>query len=140
MIPFPISEDSPVEHGGPLPASADCVIIGGGVIGICTALYLAKAGLRPVVLEKGRVAGEQSSRNWGWVPAWLKRLDIKHPVQRGEDKRARHQSGQIGIDNDQKAPLEFILIRINISGGSGGTHAGVKKETLHQRTSPSAEA
>ena len=67
MIPFPISEDSPVEHGGPLPAEADCVIIGGGVIGICTALYLAKAGLRPVVLEKGRVAGEQSSRNWGWI-------------------------------------------------------------------------
>ncbi len=67
MIPFPISDDSPVEHAGPLPASADCVIIGGGVIGICTALFLAKAGLRPVVLEKGRVAGEQSSRNWGWI-------------------------------------------------------------------------
>ena len=67
MIPFPISEKSPVEHGGPLPSDADCVIIGGGVIGICTALFLAKAGMRLVVLEKGRVAGEQSSRNWGWI-------------------------------------------------------------------------
>ena len=32
-----------------------------------TAYYLADKGLRPVLVEKGRVAAEQSSRNWGWV-------------------------------------------------------------------------
>jgi len=67
VTPFPISEASPVEHAGVLPAEADVVVIGGGVIGIMTAWHLAKAGLRAVVLEKGRVAGEQSSRNWGWI-------------------------------------------------------------------------
>lgn len=67
MTAFPISEASPVEHGGAPPAEADVVVIGGGVIGIMTAWHLAKAGLRAVVLEKGRVAGEQSSRNWGWI-------------------------------------------------------------------------
>jgi glycine/D-amino acid oxidase-like deaminating enzyme len=41
------------------------VVIGGGVIGVCTALFLAEAGKRVVLLEKGRIAGEQSSRNWG---------------------------------------------------------------------------
>lgn len=45
----------------------DVVIIGGGVIGICTAWFLAGAGKRVAVCEKGRIAGEQSSRNWGWV-------------------------------------------------------------------------
>ncbi|MDV4143883.1 NAD(P)/FAD-dependent oxidoreductase [Shimia sp. FJ5] len=55
------------EHTGPLPKEADVVIIGGGIIGITAAYYLAKKGLRPVVLEKGRIAGEQSSRNWGWI-------------------------------------------------------------------------
>ena len=43
------------------------VVIGGGVIGVCTALYLAEAGQSVVLLEKGRIAGEQSSRNWGWI-------------------------------------------------------------------------
>lgn len=52
---------------GPPPADAEVVVIGGGVIGVCTALYLAEAGVRVVLLEKGRVAGEQSSRNWGWI-------------------------------------------------------------------------
>jgi len=55
------------EHGGPMPASADLVIVGGGVAGICTALFAARRGLRVVVCEKGRVAAEQSSRNWGWI-------------------------------------------------------------------------
>ena len=66
-IPFPISESSPVEHTAELPATADLVVIGGGVIGVMTAWFAAQKGLRAVVLEKGRVAGEQSSRNWGWI-------------------------------------------------------------------------
>jgi len=42
------------------------VIIGGGIIGSATAYYLAKRGLSVAVVEKGRIAAEQSSRNWGW--------------------------------------------------------------------------
>jgi glycine/D-amino acid oxidase-like deaminating enzyme len=67
MRPFPISETSPVEHAAPLPGKADAVVIGGGVIGASAALFLARRGQRVVLLEKGRIAGEQSSRNWGWV-------------------------------------------------------------------------
>jgi len=51
----------------PLPEHADVVIIGAGIAGITTAWYLNKAGLKVVVCEKGIVAGEQSSRNWGWI-------------------------------------------------------------------------
>jgi glycine/D-amino acid oxidase-like deaminating enzyme len=57
----------PVETDTALPAAADVVIIGGGIIGISTAMFLAEQGLRVVVCEKGVVAGEQSSRNAGWV-------------------------------------------------------------------------
>lgn len=67
MTPFPISEASPVVFAGPPPPHADVVVIGGGIIGVCTALFLAEAGKRVVLLEKGRIAGEQSSRNWGWI-------------------------------------------------------------------------
>lgn len=56
-----------VEHRGDLPAEVDLCVIGGGVIGVCTALYAARAGARVLLLEKGRVAAEQSSRNWGWI-------------------------------------------------------------------------
>lgn len=67
MAEFPISENSPIEHSGDLPSEADLVIVGGGVIGTCTALFAARKGLRVVLVEKGRIAGEQSSRNWGWI-------------------------------------------------------------------------
>ena len=64
---FPISDASPVLFSGPLPATCDVVVIGGGVIGVMTAWFLAERGLRVTLCEKGRIAGEQSSRNWGWV-------------------------------------------------------------------------
>ena len=58
---------TPLKFKHALPTSTDVVVIGGGVIGVFTALYLNRFGVKTVLLEKGRVAGEQSSRNWGWV-------------------------------------------------------------------------
>lgn len=49
-----------------LPARAGVVVIGGGIIGTSTALELAERGVDVVLCEKGIIAGEQSSRNWGW--------------------------------------------------------------------------
>ncbi|HEX3954488.1 MAG TPA: FAD-binding oxidoreductase [Stellaceae bacterium] len=56
----------PVTTDETLPARADVVIIGGGIIGTSAALYLAQKGVSVVLCEKGHIAGEQSSRNWGW--------------------------------------------------------------------------
>lgn len=67
MTQFPISLASQIDHDRPLPKAADVVVIGGGIIGVMTAWYLAKQALSVVLLEKGRIAGEQSSRNWGWI-------------------------------------------------------------------------
>ena len=49
-----------------LPPTADCVVIGGGIVGVCSAWWLARAGQKVVLVEKGAVGAEQSSRNWGW--------------------------------------------------------------------------
>lgn len=57
----------PLAPPGKIPDAADIVIIGGGIVGISTAWFLARQGINVVVCEKGHVAGEQSSRNWGWV-------------------------------------------------------------------------
>ena len=56
----------PVRSDEELPARADVVIIGGGIIGTSAALFLAQKGVSTVLCEKGHIAGEQSSRNWGW--------------------------------------------------------------------------
>lgn len=57
----------PVPPAGAAPARADVVIVGGGIIGTSAALYLAQKGVSVALCEKGHIAGEQSSRNWGWV-------------------------------------------------------------------------
>jgi glycine/D-amino acid oxidase-like deaminating enzyme len=56
----------PVRSDDVLPARADVVIVGGGIIGTSTVLFLAQKGVSTVLCEKGHIAGEQSSRNWGW--------------------------------------------------------------------------
>lgn len=64
---FRFSDQTPVRFRDDLPEAVDVAIIGGGIIGVATAWYLAKRGRKVLVCDKGRVAGEQSSRNWGWV-------------------------------------------------------------------------
>lgn len=58
---------SPFEGDKDLPEKVDVVVIGGGIIGINTALTLAERGVSVAVVEKGVIAGEQSARNWGWT-------------------------------------------------------------------------
>lgn len=67
MPGFPITLATPDEHRGPLPETVDVTVIGGGIIGLLTAWELARDGLRVLLCEKGKLACEQSGRNWGWV-------------------------------------------------------------------------
>lgn len=64
---FLYTDQSPVQFRDELPDAVDVAIIGGGVIGVSAAWHLVKRGRSVLILDKGRVAGEQSSRNWGWV-------------------------------------------------------------------------
>lgn len=49
------------------PRAVDVVVVGGGVIGVSTAYFLAGKGASVALVEKGEIAGEQSGRNMGWV-------------------------------------------------------------------------
>lgn len=46
---------------------SDVVIVGGGINGCSTALWLARRGLKVTLLERGTIASEQSSRAWGFI-------------------------------------------------------------------------
>ncbi|WP_421505102.1 NAD(P)/FAD-dependent oxidoreductase [Erwinia rhapontici] len=58
---------TPVQTATTLPLATTVVVIGGGIVGLTAALALAERNIPVVLLEKGRLAGEQSSRNLGWV-------------------------------------------------------------------------
>lgn len=88
-----------------LPAHVDVVVIGGGIIGVSTALSLVERGISVAVCEKGLIAGEQSSRNWGWVrqmgrdPAELPLSMESLRLWRGMNERVGAETGlrQCGI-------------------------------------------
>jgi glycine/D-amino acid oxidase-like deaminating enzyme len=73
---FRFNDTMPVTFCDELPEKADVIVIGAGVIGISTAWYLRQQGLTVLVCDKGRVAGEQSSRNWGFV-----RVTVRDPAE-----------------------------------------------------------
>lgn len=57
----------PVRGDDALPPRTSVVVIGGGIIGTTTALFLARKGIPVVLCEKGQIGAEQSGRNWGWT-------------------------------------------------------------------------
>ncbi|CAN7187836.1 NAD(P)/FAD-dependent oxidoreductase [Variovorax paradoxus] len=95
-----------------LPASADVVVIGGGIIGVFSAYYLAQRGLSVALVEKGRIGAEQSSRNWGWcrqqnrdareLPLATKSLELweRFAAESGEDT-GFHRCGLLYLSNDE---------------------------------------
>jgi glycine/D-amino acid oxidase-like deaminating enzyme len=62
-----ITQATPIAFADRLPEAVDVVVVGAGIIGVSAAYFLAQRGVKVLLCEKGRVAGEQSSRNWGWV-------------------------------------------------------------------------
>ena len=80
-----------------LPERVDVVVIGGGIIGVSTALFLAGKGISVAVCEKGQIGGEQSSRNWGWCRATHRDLrELELSIQ--SIKLWRELDRTLGID------------------------------------------
>ncbi len=88
-----------VQPDAQLPKQAAVCVIGGGVAGVSTALELAERGINVVLLEKGEIAAEQSSRNWGWCRQMgrdareIPLIQVSMGLWDGMDARVEGQTG-----------------------------------------------
>ena len=82
-----------------MPPTADVVIIGGGVIGCSIAYWLAKAGIKPLVLERDRLgcAGIAGYRRSGW-PSLARRPHPPGILQLGVAQPGIVSKAGIGVD------------------------------------------
>ena len=112
-----------------LPAQVDVVIIGGGIIGVSTALTLAEQGISVALCEKGLIGAEQSGRNWGWVrqmgrdPSELPLAMESLALWKGMNERIGEETGfrQTGIaylcrNARQEAEYEAWLVHARTFG------------------------
>ena len=105
----------PVQSDQMPPPRADVVIIGGGIIGTSAALFLAEKGVSVALCEKGHIAGEQSSRNWGWCrkmgrdPRELPLIIESLRLWQGMNERVEAETGfrQPGIMYLAESPAEL---------------------------------
>ncbi|WP_095158480.1 FAD-binding oxidoreductase [Pseudomonas sp. Irchel 3E13] len=98
----------PVQTSNTLPPATTVVIIGGGIIGLTAALALAERKIPVVVIEKGRIAGEQSSRNLGWVRKTSRHAD-DIPLALAADRLWAQMPERVGADvGYRQAGIMFI--------------------------------
>lgn len=115
------------------PTNATAVIIGAGIIGISTAIELQARGLDVVVIEKGEVAAEQSSRNWGWCrkmgrdPREIPLIKISLDLWRNMNQKIGAETGYrtCGIvylnDDEQQQAQREKWVKDNVSANDLST-------------------
>lgn len=59
-----------------MPRRVEIAVIGAGVAGLCTALFLARAGREVLVIERGAAWGESSGANAGTLSLQIKRNEV----------------------------------------------------------------
>jgi glycine/D-amino acid oxidase-like deaminating enzyme len=130
-----------VQSSSDFPKHADAVIIGAGIIGIATALELQAFGLDVVVVEKGEVAAEQSSRNWGWCrqmgrdPREIPLIKVSLDLWRGMNTRIGAETGY------RTAGIAYLSeTQTDLAGHQAWCDANVKQNGLSTRMISSGEA
>ena len=105
----------PVQSDEALPRKTSVVVIGGGIIGTSTALELAERGIDVVLCEKGEIACEQSSRNWGWcrqmgrdireIPLILEAMKLWRGMDDYRSEPGRRASRRTGLPGRPPVPV-----------------------------------
>ena len=84
------------------PDGADVVVIGGGVIGLSTAYFLAKGGMDVALVDRGTPGWEASGRNGGWAMGY-DHNDARMPLALKSIEIWKT------LDDELGSPTEFVL-------------------------------
>ena len=93
----------------PIPKQADAVIVGGGVVGSAVAYYLARRGLKPLLLERNRLAGEASGAAAGMLAA-LAEMEEAGPLYELA-RRSRDLFPELAVQLRELTGIDIALMR-----------------------------
>ena len=112
------------------PREAEVVVIGGGVVGSATAYFLAQAGKKVVLVDKGYKAGEASAANAAFVWSITRKpgIDIRLAMhsfsvhrqlqdELDKDFEYVHNGGLLVIDDEAQFP--FVEAHLNARAEDG---------------------
>jgi glycine/D-amino acid oxidase-like deaminating enzyme/bacterioferritin-associated ferredoxin len=109
-----------LSSGGAGEASeASVLVIGAGIIGVCTALYLARAGVDVLLIDRGHANGQASGANAGSLHLQLLSWDL--PADTAADRSTAAQTlllQKMGIDTWQELQAETgAEFELKLTGG-----------------------
>ncbi len=112
------------------PVEAEIVVIGGGIIGSSAAYFLAQAGKKVVLVEKGHKSGEASGANAAWVWSLSRKagidirlamhsIEIHRQLQEELDMAFEyvHQGGLLVIDGEEQVPFVEAHVKARAEDG-----------------------
>lgn len=102
-----------------LPKTADVVVVGGGIVGAATAHTLARAGMKPLVLEKGAFGGAVSGASLACISTHMMDLD-ELPLLAWTRARWAELDAEIGgFEYNRCGQLRFIAREADIAVAEG---------------------
>jgi glycine/D-amino acid oxidase-like deaminating enzyme len=102
-----------------LPKTADVVIVGGGIVGAATAHTLARAGLKPLVLEKGAFGGAVSGASLACISTHMMDLDELPLLAWTRARWAELDAELGGFEYNRCGQLRFIAREADIAVAEG---------------------
>jgi sarcosine oxidase subunit beta len=102
-----------------LPRTADVVVVGGGIVGAATAQALARAGLKPLVLEKGAFGGAVSGASLACISTHMMDLEELKLLAWTRARWAELDAEIGGFEYNRCGQLRFIAREADIAVAEG---------------------